>query len=129
MSSAGRNRHVTLNSGMQLSCRTLLTFWPPAPPLRMVVISRSDSGISTSFTLSPADGSRHMSAELCDFCTALISSSVWSNAAGQTAQHSKQLQQKQLPCSVVPECRDSRQGPVVAQVVHPHSMTSRHAET
>lgn len=34
--------------------RTLFTFWPPAPPDRIVVISRSDSGSSTSSTSSPA---------------------------------------------------------------------------
>ena len=38
------------------SLHTLLTFWPPAPPERIVVISRSDSGTSTSFTLCPAGG-------------------------------------------------------------------------
>mmetsp|Transcript_16740 Transcript_16740/g.34494 ORF Transcript_16740/g.34494 Transcript_16740/m.34494 type:complete len:304 (+) Transcript_16740:496-1407(+) len=33
---------------MRTAVLTLLTFWPPAPPLRMVVISRSLSGMSMS---------------------------------------------------------------------------------
>lgn len=43
------------SASFDVSCqRTLFTFWPPAPPDRMVVISRSDSGSSTSSTRSPA---------------------------------------------------------------------------
>ena len=42
---------------MRTAVSTLFTFWPPAPPDRMVVISRSLSGISISLTSSPVSSS------------------------------------------------------------------------
>mmetsp|Transcript_43941 Transcript_43941/g.110271 ORF Transcript_43941/g.110271 Transcript_43941/m.110271 type:complete len:392 (-) Transcript_43941:144-1319(-) len=51
---------------------TLLTFCPPAPPLRMVVISRSPSGISKSWGISSSTGITSTAAKLVSRVAALL---------------------------------------------------------